>query len=82
MMRPRSISDVVVFLQTEHWKNASLISGIKFDSLITIPLMVISLSISENQVYEIEFFPIYGKFKTYLLATTSKYVGHKCPTSD
>ena len=70
MMRPRSISDVVVFLQTEHWKNASLISGIKFDSLITIPLMVISLSISENQVLRNSyFFPIYGKLKTYLLAT-------------
>lgn len=48
-MRPRSISTAVVFAQTMHLKNASLISGIMFDVRITMPLTVISWSISANR---------------------------------
>ena len=42
VMRPLSISEVDVFLQTVHWKNPSRISGMRDEVLMTIPLIVIS----------------------------------------
>lgn len=48
-MRPRSISTAVMNAQTMHLKKASLISGIMFDVRITMPLTVISWSISVNR---------------------------------
>ncbi len=49
VMRPLSISEVDVFLQTVHWKNPSRISGMRDEVLMTIPLIVISWSISETK---------------------------------
>lgn len=45
-MRPRSISTRVVWAHTWHWKKASCISGISCDVLMTMPLMVMSWSMS------------------------------------
>lgn len=61
VMRPLSISTVVVNWQTMHLKKASLISGIIFEVRITIPLIVISWSISGK----------WKKYNQYFLSTNS-----------